>query len=1069
MPHSVEELLPIIRNAEGTIYGERLLTHVVESRAKSKPTRIVLGLPNSPDISQGLREYNYKELANAIDNLAWWLEEKLGGRGNFETVAYLGVQDPRYIIFTLACMKTGYVALVPSHRNSPAHFRSLFEATKMHRLVYSKKYLKLADSLQADRPSITSFEIPELEELVREISRPYPYTKTFEEAKDDPLITLHTSGSTGDPKPITYSNAFIATFDYLPRLPPYKGLEVCSVSCYGPQNGVQTRMVTAFPLFHLGGLFQSLGGLYFDAALFVVSPDVPVTAKAVLDLIKATKSRIANLPPSISNDLFKLYRSEFEECFSHLKVVMNAGGPLSLETGEWLSKRVEVLQVIGSTESGAFPQLKTGPSSWEWFHFRPDLGGIVMEPRDDDLFEMIVNREPGQEKIQGAFLNLPDLQVWRTKDLFRKHPTEPYYIFVGRLDDVIVLANGEKFNPVGFENTVNSNPYVRDAIVVGLRRNQTALLVEKTDNAPSSDEEFVEAIWPTIQIANKEAPGYGQLSKKMIIVAKPEKPFQRAAKGTVVRPRTVKDYESDIEELYKSVEEEGQDDSAPLHGMPVIKIPLESIQQFVQEHVALLLEGAEVSKTEDFFVLGFDSLQTIELNNNLRAGLKHFMQPSQLPQISLRLVYENPTAAKLGAAIYELMNPSANRGLKNLEAGTSQKTLDSMQALIDKYTSNLAGKAPITIKQTGQDIHVILTGSTGYLGQYILLLLLKDPKVAKVTCFNRSADAEAQYLSKGGIKQDVSKLEFLQVSFGEQNFGLPDDKYQELVNSVDAVIHNAWKVDFLHTVESYEEVHIRGVSNFVNLSLASPRSVVLSFISSVATCVNWSALHPGFPVPEAVNSDCRIPGMGYGQSKFIGENILDIAARERGISSVVLRSGQIAGPLGEEHGIWNKGEWFPTLMQTSKALGQVPATLGNGNVVDWIPVDVQASIIVDAIHSTIANGPSNGARAYNMVNPEHVPYPSLLKAIKEGLGEPKPVSLQTWVNELKKHDATSREDLERYPGLKLLSFYEAMIPEDGLMGTPYVHEKLNAASHTMATIAPVTGEAMASWLKQWNY
>lgn len=109
MPHSVEELLPIIRDAEGTIYGERLLTHVVESRAKSKPTGIAFGLPNSPDISQGLREYNYKELANAIDNLAWWLEEKLGGRGNFETVAYLGVQDPRYTIFTLACMKTGYV------------------------------------------------------------------------------------------------------------------------------------------------------------------------------------------------------------------------------------------------------------------------------------------------------------------------------------------------------------------------------------------------------------------------------------------------------------------------------------------------------------------------------------------------------------------------------------------------------------------------------------------------------------------------------------------------------------------------------------------------------------------------------------------------------------------------------------------------------------------------------------------------------------------------------------------------------------------------------------------------
>lgn len=1038
-----------------------------------EPSKISFGLPISSDISKGLREYTHKEFANAVNYTSWWLEKKLGGKGNFETVAYLGIQDHRYTIFEIACIKTGYVALLPSHRNSPAHFKSLFEATKSERLVYSKKYENLVNSLKADRPSITSFVIPELEDMVQTVATPYPYTKTFEEAKGEPVMILHTSGSTGAPKPITYSNAFLSLLDSQPRLPPYNGVPHSGIYSWSlTPGGDQTRLVTVFPFFHLGALFATLSGIYFETAVFVPYPDAPPTPKATIDVIKAARARCASLPPAISDGIVKHYRPDFEECLGTLDEIMNGGGPLPVETGEYLTKRLRIWQLIGTTESGSVPLLRTEPEYWDWFYIRPDFGGIVMEPRDDGLFELVITRMPGREHLQGIFLTFPDAKEWRSKDLFKKHPVKPYYLFMGRVDDVIVLANGEKFNPVGMEITINSNPNVSGAVVVGMRRDQVALVVEQAKGAPSSKAEFIDSIWPTIQVANKEAPGHGQLSKKMIVIAKPEKPFPRAGKGTVIRPQAVKAYEAEIDELYKSVEGEGSDDSAPAAGMPVMKLPVESIQQFVQEHVSLLLHGAKVSPVEDFFVLGFDSLQVTELGNNLRAGLKPFMQHSQLKEISIRTVYENPTAEKLGTAIYQLINSSPSNGVaKTREVGTPQKTLDSMQALIHKYTTDLPQKAPVTVQQTGQDLHVILTGSTGFLGQYILLLLLKDPKVAKVTCFNRSAEAEAKYLSKGGVKQDVSKLEFLQVSFGEPKFGLPDAKYQELVNGVDAVIHNAWKVDFLHTVESYEEVHIRGVVNFVKLSLASPRSIALSFISSVAAVSNWAALHAGTPVPEGVNSDCKLAGMGYGQSKFVGENILDIAARERGISAVVLRSGQIAGPIGEEHGIWNKEEWFPTLMKTSKSLGMVPATLGNANVVDWIPVDVQAGIIVDAIHSTIAHGPIDGAgsRAYNMVNSEHVPYPSLLKAIRQGLGEAKPVPFKDWLEELKKHDANSREELEKFPGIKLLEFYQAMLAEDGLMSTQYVLDGLREASETMAGIQPVSDEAMASWLKQWGF
>lgn len=51
----------------------------------------------------------------------------------------------------------------------------------------------------------------------------FPYTKSYEEAKNDPFAVLHTSGSTGIPKPIVWTNAFIAVTDRYQNEPTWEG------------------------------------------------------------------------------------------------------------------------------------------------------------------------------------------------------------------------------------------------------------------------------------------------------------------------------------------------------------------------------------------------------------------------------------------------------------------------------------------------------------------------------------------------------------------------------------------------------------------------------------------------------------------------------------------------------------------------------------------------------------------------------------------------------------------------------------------------------------------------------
>lgn len=57
---------------------------------------------------------------------------------------------------------------------------------------------------------------------------PFPYDRgsAFEEARWDPLVVLHTSGSTGIPKPIVCRQGMIAISDAYHDLPEWQGTRV---------------------------------------------------------------------------------------------------------------------------------------------------------------------------------------------------------------------------------------------------------------------------------------------------------------------------------------------------------------------------------------------------------------------------------------------------------------------------------------------------------------------------------------------------------------------------------------------------------------------------------------------------------------------------------------------------------------------------------------------------------------------------------------------------------------------------------------------------------------------------
>ena len=109
--------------------------------------------------------------------------------------------------------------------------------------------------------------IPSFLEMLESNPEHYPYEKGFDEARDDPILVLHSSGSpgkflltcalasetnsstTGPPKPIVYTHGSFAAHDMQHLLPAPAGRRKRDVSIF--EFNDEVRIYVFFTLFHV--------------------------------------------------------------------------------------------------------------------------------------------------------------------------------------------------------------------------------------------------------------------------------------------------------------------------------------------------------------------------------------------------------------------------------------------------------------------------------------------------------------------------------------------------------------------------------------------------------------------------------------------------------------------------------------------------------------------------------------------------------------------------------------------------------------------------------------------------
>ena len=135
-----------------------------------------------------------------------------------------------------------------SPRNTISDHISLFKATDCKVLLTpsAPRPPWVASLLEAQVFRI--IDSPSLHELLDSKFSHYPFPKTFAEARKEPLVVVHTSGTTAVPRPVVYTHDFAASYIQWSQLEAPSGFEsqVSSVQ--------STRFFVTLPFFHVSSV-----------------------------------------------------------------------------------------------------------------------------------------------------------------------------------------------------------------------------------------------------------------------------------------------------------------------------------------------------------------------------------------------------------------------------------------------------------------------------------------------------------------------------------------------------------------------------------------------------------------------------------------------------------------------------------------------------------------------------------------------------------------------------------------------------------------------------------------------
>lgn len=459
--------------------------------------------------------------------------------------------------------------LLPSPRYGAEALVKLIEQVDGEIIITPASPLPVTQDILQKR-KMKTYHIPPLEELLQAQTARYPFTKTFQKYKNEPLISLHTSGTTGFPKPILW------THDWADSV--HRGMLLSSPTPeYEPVGYYPfgTRIMWPSVAGHASGPV-SMVLLPFCMGATVIWPP-PTTSPAAgmeamanaLDFL-GDKGKVQVLiipPPHV--EYLAAHPALLDRVSSRVQSINYAGGDISTAAGNTINSKVRLSTRLASTELGAWPALRKPqagleegvPDEWHWMRMHPAGNtylDIISDSAEGPVGEAVIKRNLDSGWVQPVFKMYPQDTERRLGDLFVTHPLHPdLWKFVGRADERLDFTTTRMVHPHRTEKRIAENPAVLEVMMVGTRRPRAALIVRLAEGKGLDD------VWGSVEEVNKDVEVDARVKRDMILIVR--EPFLLTGKGSVQKKGMLEKYEREIEELYERGGKEAWDVNGATH------------------------------------------------------------------------------------------------------------------------------------------------------------------------------------------------------------------------------------------------------------------------------------------------------------------------------------------------------------------------------------------------------------------------------------------------------------------------------------------------------------------------
>ncbi|KAF5348495.1 hypothetical protein D9756_009661 [Leucocoprinus leucothites] len=982
-------------------YGD---DHLVEFVAKHNPDHIFGQQYRANDANPCV--ITFSQFATAVERVSAWLVNVGATTGRTERevtvppVALLLGSDVTLFMYMCALLRIGTPVLIISARLTPVAILHLLKKTNPSALLVSGQVShsvkETIEVYESQKPE--GFVLPQVVDSLgyEEFLNPtgalaeYPIPPKYPVFSREDLgaFIMHSSGTTGLPKPISHSQTYPLIFAACHRFPE--------------QNEPFRYQASTLPLYHGYGLLATTLSLSIGLPFILPPATVIPTGKSTLAMLKASGARYLLSVPSILEDIIRLPGNAGLEALRELEVVAIGGAAMKENVGaELVANGVNLLNHWGATEIGAIAPIERVPRGYDWHYLMPrtDIGLRFVPMEDGSNTYRLIGRAPGWDN---------DFVV---QDLLEAHPQNAKHVkILGRADDLIVLATGEKVRPTTMEQTVSEHPDVKDVLAFGEGQASLGLVVELKASSTwdVTNSEAVETLRasldPFLAKGNSFMDHHGKITREMLIFTRQDsdRRLLRSDKGSFVRKANWAQFDKDIKEAYERAD--------MLNATP---LPLPS---------SVNTAAAGSDDTVDFFEIGMDSLQATRLRRAILNGLKVTQGlPTPVTELDSDFIFENSSTEKLFNAVKKVMEGGYDADGETKEV----KRVRAMEEMVEKYREELASYADIAaearakrkaLSSADYDDRkvVLLTGSTGSLGCFLLARIASDPSVKKLYCLNRATpgvdvtERQQSLMKKRGAEMDEEcweKVEVLESEPSKLDLGLGEAKYNESTSI-------ATSLPSSHTSRPSPTSSV-SPSKAPPPSLLRPPTRVL-FASSIAVVGRFPILNPEGPleVPEEPLDAVNTAEFGYPEAKWVCERVGMAADELYGqddalVKASSVRIGQMTGPEGS--GAWNESEHFPLLVHSSAALKVVPALSGS---LSWIPVNRAGDAITEMLFSKTFRP------IYHMENPSRQSWEGLIDNLSSILGDVPKVPFAEWLQKVKSAGE------EKNPAYRVINFLE---------------------------------------------